>query len=191
MNRVSAGMVVAFAMWVAASAMAQTQPPVNTTPSRQTLDEASRASCEGVSEVVTRCTTQPDAPATKANPNDPLTKSREKAKAAFDRRDTRGRAAALDGKDAPASSPVGDAQRLGGVTVTGKPAADPLSVEQVLQRALNPNAEGVPSADGKTVSHYGLNGARYDCVAKCVGPACCVEVRALPNPARDSNSIGR
>ena len=41
-----------------------------------------------------------------------------------------------------------------------------------------------------TVSKYAPNGTRYDCIEKCVGPACCVEVRALPNPARDVNSIG-
>jgi hypothetical protein len=174
---------------VVAVGAAFAQADVNTTPSRATLDEASRASCDGVSVVVQRCAAQPDDAASK--PTDALTKSRAATKAAFDRRDSRGRAAALKGETPDADTPVGDAQRLGGVTVTGKSAEAPLSVEQVMQRALNPNIDGVLSADGKTITHYGLDGSRYDCVAKCVGPFCCTEIRALPNPARDSNSIGR
>lgn len=165
------------------------QTGVNTTPSRATLDEASRASCDGVSVVVQRCVAQPDDAATKAP--DALTKSRANAKAAFDRRDSRARAAALKGETPAPTTAEGDAQRLGGVSVTGKADDPALSIEQVLQRALNPNSDGTLSPDGKTISRYGLNGSRYDCIAKCVGPACCTEVRALPNPARESNSIGR
>ena len=80
-------------------------------------------------------------------------------------------------------------QRLETVNVTGDADTAP-SVEGVLQRALNPPPDGVPGPNG-TVSHYGLDGARTDCIAKCVGPMCCVTVRSLPNPARDSNGIGR
>lgn len=170
------------------AAVAQTA--VNTTPSRETLDEASRATCDGVSIVVQRCAAKPDDAATKAS-TDALTRSRATTKAAFDRRDSRARAAALKGETPEPTTAAGDAQRLGGVSVTGKADEQSLSIEQVLQRALNPNSEGVLSPDGKTISRYGLNGSRYDCIAKCVGPACCVEVRALPNPARDSNAIGR
>lgn len=166
------------------------QTAVNTTPSRETLDEASRASCDGVSVVVQRCAAQPD-DATKKAPPDALTKSRANAKAAFDRRDSRARAAALKGETPAPTTAAGDAQRLGGVSVTGKADDPSLSIEQVLQRALNPNSEGTLSPDGKTISRYGLNGSRYDCIAKCVGPACCTEIRAMPNPARESNSIGR
>ena len=168
-----------------ASGAAVAQSTVNTTPSRQTLEEATHDSCAGVSEVVQRCAPRPDtAPAKPAN--DPLTRSRAATKAAFDRKDGKGRAAAAS----TGATPSSDAQRIGTVNVTGT-ADNQLSVEQVLQRALNPNAEGVLSADGKTITHYGPNGSRYDCVAKCVGPMCCAEVRALPNPARESNSIGR
>ena len=179
--------VVVCGLLVLGSASAQSD--VNTKPTRETLEEAARVSCDGVSVVVQRCAGKAD---DAAKPSaDPLTRSRATTKAAFDRRDSRGRAAALKGETPDANTPVGDAQRLGGVTVTGKSAEAPLSIEQVLQRALNPNTEGVLSADGKTISRYGLDGARYDCVAKCVGPACCKEIRALPNPARESNSIGR
>ncbi len=74
------------------------------------------------------------------------------------------------------------------MTVTGaadddKPAGD------VLQRALQPPA-GVSTGNG-TVMKYGPNGTRIECVEKCFGPACCVELRAIPNPAREINSIGR
>ena len=170
----------------ALAGLASAQSRVNTTPSRETLEEAAQNGCDGVSVVVARCAGNTEAPVSKTG--DPLARSRAAAKAAFDRRAREGRATALDGSKAPAS---GDAQRLGPVTVTGRTADDPTDVEGVLQRALNPNSEGTLSADGKTISRYGLNGSRFDCVAKCVGPACCVEVRALPNPARDSNSIGR
>lgn len=165
---------------------AAAQAGVNTAPSRQTLEEAARDGCDGVSVVVARCAGKTDdVPAGQGN--DPLTRSRAAAKAAFDRRERAARGAALDGSRATTS---GDAERLGPVTVTGRTTEDQ-GVEQVLQRALNPNTEGTLSPDGKTISHSGLNGSRFDCVAKCVGPMCCVEVRAMPNPARESNSIGR
>ncbi len=173
---------------IGSAASAQTR--VNTTPTREALDEATRDDCEGVSVIVVRCAPKPDQPAAKTA-TDPLTKSRATTKAAFDRRDNRGRAAALGGTPAPASTAVGDANRLGGVTVTGAAGDKDLSIQETLQRALNPNTEGTLSEDGKTISRPGLNGSRYDCVAKCVGPACCVEVRAMPNPSRDLNAIGR
>ena len=185
--RMTTGRLLGGVLAAALAGLACAQAGVNTTPSRATLEEAAQNGCDGVSVVVARCAGKTDA-APPAKSGDPLTRSRAAAKAAFDRRAREGRAAALDGSRAPAS---GDAQRLGPVTVTGKTADDPTDVEGVLQRALNPNSEGVLSADGKTISRYGLNGSRFDCVAKCVGPACCIEVRALPNPARDSNSIGR
>ncbi len=174
---------------VTAVGSASAQTGVNISPSRETLDEVARASCDGVSVVVQRCAAKPDEAADKTSP-DALKRSRANAKAAFDRRDSRGRADALNGVAPASNTPVGGAQRLDTVTVQGK-SPESLSIEQVLQRALNPNTDGVLSSDGKTISHYGLNGSRYDCVAKCVGPACCIEVRALPNPARESNSIGR
>ena len=186
MNSALRGMTV-FLLVAVGAAFAQAD--VNTTPSRATLDEASRASCDGVSVVVQRCAAQPEDG--KTRPADALSKSRATTKAAFDRRDGRGRAAALNGETPAPTTAAGDAQRLGGVSVTGKADEQSLSIEQVLQRALNPNSEGTLSPDGKTVSRYGLNGSRYDCIAKCVGPACCTEIRALPNPARESNSIGR
>ena len=163
------------------------EPDVTAQATKQAVEEASRSGCDGVSVVVQRCAPPVDAPTKKA-PDDALTRSRTATKAAFDRRDRNARDAALQGANVPASTPVGDAQRLGTVTVTGK-AADPQpTLEEVLQRALNPGS--LVSPDG-TVSHYAPDGVRYDCIAKCVGPMCCATVRTLPNPARDSNSIGR
>ena len=177
---------------VGASALctgAVAQSNVNTTPSRQALEEASQDNCDGVSVIVQRCAAKPTdgAATTSKSTTDPLTRSRATAKSAFDRRDSRARAAAMKGGAVPANTPVGGAERLGGVTVTGRSLEAPPSVEEVLQRALAPTP---PSPDG-TVSHYGVDGVRYDCIAKCVGPACCATVRSMPNPARDSISIGR
>jgi hypothetical protein len=169
------------------SAVAQ---DVNTTPSKKVLDEAAGPSCEGVSLVVQRCA--PKAEGTAKKPvDDASSRSRAATKAAFDRRDKRASDAALKGESVPANTPTGDAQRLGGVTVTGKGDDKGPSVEEVLQRALNPNSEGVLSPDGKTITRYAPDGTSYDCVAKCVGPMCCITRRTLPNPAHDSNSIGR
>ena len=165
------------------------QSSITTTPSRRTLDEATQGSCDGVSVIVQRCAAKPaDAGATAAKPApDPLGRSRAPPRAGSPPAAGGAPAAALKGDDVPASTPVGDAQRLGGVTVTGRQAAPPPSVEEVLQRALAPTPQ---SPDG-TVSHYGADGVRYDCIQKCIGPACCATVRSMPNPARDSNSIGR
>ncbi|MEO8936432.1 MAG: hypothetical protein ABI277_17125 [Burkholderiaceae bacterium] len=164
--------------------------PVDTTPSRQTVQDAAQQSCDGVSVVVQRCAAKADDTTPQKAGDDALAKSRAATKAAFDRRDKRARDAALDGSVVPANTPVGDAQRLGGVTVTGQASDNPLSVEDILQRALNPGTGEVPGPNG-TVSRFGPDGTRYDCIAKCVGPACCATIRSLPNPARESNSIGR
>ena len=190
MNRhgwVRAASLVVVAGSLQTSAVAQ--GVVTTMPSRQVLDEASQGTCDGVSVIVQRCASKPAdaaAPDSKAAP-DPLVRSRAATKAAFDRRDSRARDAALKGGAVPSNTPVGDAQRLGGVTVTGRQADPPPSVEEVLQRALAPT----PTSPDGTVSHYGADGVRYDCIAKCIGPACCATVRSMPNPARDSISIGR
>ena len=162
------------------------QQPIDTAPSRQTLEEASRDSCDGVSEVVRRCTGRAAPPPV----DDSLTRSRAATKAAFDRRDRRAREAALqapaaDGSSGPSSGP----ERLGGVTVTGTTDA-PASLEDTFRHVLNPAAGGVPGPNG-TTSTYAPDGVRYDCIVKCIGPACCATVRTLPNPARDSNGIGR
>jgi hypothetical protein len=163
------------------AADAQTVDP---TPSRKTLDDASKDNCASVSLVVQRCPQKPDTSTAKPT-DDALTKSRAQTKAAFDRRDQRARDEALKGEAPSVNTPVGDAQRIGGVTVLGTPTENPPQPEEVVQRALTQPA---PSANG-TVSKYGANGTRYDCIEKCVGPACCVEVRAMPNPAREINSL--
>ena len=155
---------------------------------RRAVGEAAQTGCDGVSVVVQRCSAPVDDGPNKAD--DALTRSRAAAKAAFDRRDRRARDDAMKGEPPPSDAPVGNAQRLGTVTVTGKGDEPAPSVEDVLQRALNPGADGVPGPNG-TVSRYAPDGTRYDCIAKCVGPMCCATVRSLPNPARDSNSIGR
>ncbi len=177
-------------MAIAMAGLAMAQTGVTKAPSRQSIEDAARDNCEGVSVIVQRCAPQPDDAAKKKTAADPLTKSRAATKAAFDRKDGRSRAAAIAGEKPSSNTPVGDAERLGGVTVTGT-ADDKPSVEGVLQKALNPGVDGVLSDDGKTITKSGLNGSRYECVAKCVGPACCTEIRALPNPARDALSIGR
>jgi hypothetical protein len=160
---------------------------VVTTPSKKTLEDASRDDCANVSSVVQRCESPPpDQPPAKKG-DDALTKSREATKAAFDRRDQRARDEALKGQPT-GNTPVGDAQELGTVTVTAKAVEDKPSIEEILQKALSPT-QSISNGNG-TTSRYAPNGSRIDCIEKCVGPACCVEVRALPNPARDSNSIG-
>ena len=165
---------------------------LDVTPSRRSLDDAAKDNCEGVSVVVQRCGQKVQAAPPVAPPggDDALARSRAAAKAAFDRRDRRARDEALSDTapegDAPGGE-AGDAQRLGRVTVTGQAPEQPLSPEQNLQRSLAPKAPAV----GPTVVHYGPNGTRTECIEKCVGPACCIELRSIPNPARDLNMIGR
>jgi hypothetical protein len=185
---VSAAAVALLVVGVAATipvTLAQTPAPaVDTTPSRKTLDDASKDDCAAVSSVVQRCAQAPKDPNAKP---DELSRSREQTKQNFDREDQRGTAEALKGGQPSVNTPVGDAQRLGGVTVNGK-ADNKLSVEEVLQRAIGPPT-GVSNGNG-TVSHYGANGVRYDCIEKCIGPACCAEVRVLPNPTRQIGGPG-
>ncbi len=182
---------LALCVWLAASAVyspsnAQSNA-INTTASRQAIEEASRADCEGVSVVVRRCVAQPDANRADKS-DDSLTRSRARTKAAFDRRDRRARQDALEG-NAATNDRASDAraQRLAPVTVTGNAAEPPPSIEQILQRALNPQAI---SPNG-TVTSYAPDGARVECIARCVGPMCCLTLRNRPDPARESNSIGR
>lgn len=180
---------------LACGATAGAQQPINTAPSRQTLEEASRDSCQGVSEVVKRCAGRTQDTTPKSPPTDSLTRSRAATKAAFDRRDKRARDAAAsktsetpaDGSTPAKDAPIGASQRLDAVNVTGTADA-PASIEEVLQRALNPADGGVPGPNG-TTSTYAPDGVRRDCISKCVGPACCATVRTMPNPSRDANGI--
>jgi hypothetical protein len=181
---VAVGVVGAVALSTIDPGQAQS---VVTTPSKKTLEDASNDNCEAVSSVVQRCARNPVAVPPEKKGDDELERSRAAAKAAFDRRDRQGQADALKGTPTSGNTPVGDAQRLGGVTVTGTNGEPAKSVEGTLQKALE---QPTVSPNG-TVSKYAPNGSRYDCIEKCIGPACCVEVRQLPNPARDSNSIGR
>ncbi len=174
---------------IAMTASGSIAAPVDQTPSKQTLEESSKDDCEGVSSVVQRCAPKVNADVAAPKADDALTRSRAKTKAGFDRIDRQNRNDALKGAPPSVNTPVGDAQQLGGVTVTGKAADDKPSVEDVLQRAIGPTG-GVPNGNG-TVTKYTPNGTRYECVEKCVGPACCIELRATPNPAREVNSIGR
>lgn len=174
--------LVLLALVLAGAASAQSVDP---TPSRATLEEASRDDCEGVSVVVRRCAKPP--PATKATGReDALTRSRAAAKASFDRRARRARDEALAG-GARTGSSDGAAERLAPVTVTGRADDTPPSVEEVLQRALAP-VEASPTG---TVMRYGPDGTRSECISGCRGPMCCLTTRERPNPARESNSIGR
>ena len=172
---------------LSSAALAQSDP-VQTTPSRREIAEALREGCDRVSVVVRRCAEQP----VTSNPDktdDPLTRSRARAKAAFDRRDRGARQDALEGNTDATGDAVsgGNAQRLAPVIVTGSAAELPPSVEEILQRALNPQ---VISPNG-TVTTYGLDGTRTECIARCVGPMCCLTLRNRSDPARESNSIGR
>ncbi len=180
-------------LFVVSAAHAQSDP-VNTTASRRTIEEATRESCEGVSVVVRRCVAQPET-GNSDRADDPLTRSRARAKAAFDRRDRRARQAALGSNDDAANDDDstggtgagGKAQRLAPVIVTGEAPEQPLTIEEIFQRALNPQ---VVSPSG-TVTTYGADGTRVECIARCVGPMCCLTLRARPDPAHESNSIGR
>ena len=170
-------------------AQAQTKVPVDAQPSRKVLEEAAGDACTGVSVVVSRCAPSPtDADAKKANDaKDPLSRSRAKTKAAFARRDRQAAQDTLDGKksDPDASS---SAARLDPITVTGTSSDLPPTVEEVIQRALNPTQTVTP---GGTSVTYGPDGARTECIARCTGPLCCKTMKARPDPARESNSIGR
>ena len=137
--------------------------------------------CENASVVVRRCiASQPD----QAKPGDRFEKSRQRAKAAFDRRDRAAREHARDGADNDVSS--SGAQRLAPVVVTGERPEAPLSIEETLRRALQPAQPA-----GATTTFWRPDGGRTECVARCVGPACCVTVSPQPNSARDVFSIGR
>lgn len=187
-DRVSRGIALFVLSCAAHSAHAQADP-LNTTPSRQAIDEAARARCEGVSVVVRQCLAQPE-PGNADKSDDPLTRSRARAKAAFDRRDRRTQQDAQGGNDDAVNdaASAGKAQRLAPVVVTGSATELPLTIEEILQRALNP--QQVVSPNG-TVTTYGVDGTRTECIARCIGPMCCATVRARPDPARESNSIGR
>ena len=179
--RTFCGCLMVFAM-----ACAFAQQTVDTEPSKKTLEDAAAAGCDGVSTVIRRCADQAkDAAARDAakRSDDSLTQSRVKAKAAFDRRDRQSRDDALQG-NAPAAA--GPAQRLGGVEVTGK-GDGTTGVEDGIAKALAPPPSR-SNGDG-TTSRYAPNGSRYDCIEKCVGPACCVEVRSMPDPSRVPGGI--
>jgi len=183
------GLVLCCGIFVLMTAAAFAQQAVDTAPSKKTLEDAAAEGCDGVSSVIRRCADQAAEAAKRdaaKKSDDALIRSRAAAKAAFDRQDQRGRDDALKGEAPSVSTPVGDAQKLGGVEVTGK-SVNPQSVEEVIQKALNPPS--VSNGNG-TTSRYAPNGSRYDCIEKCVGPACCVEVRSMPDPAHSSNSIG-
>jgi len=155
---------------------------------QKVIEDAAKEGCDPNSVVVRNC----PAPAVNVAPkkaDDALTKSRERAKAAFDRRDRRGQDDAGAGKGPVTTDAKTDAQRLAPVTVTGTASdAPPPTPEAVMQKALNPDQTVLEN--GNTVT-YGPNGERRECQAGCVGPACCKVLRAMPNPAQQSNSIGR
>lgn len=169
---------------------AQTDPADNTV-SRQAIEQSAQDHCEGVSVVVQRCVTPPEEKSGR-KADDPLTRSRVRAKAAFDLHDRRARQEALDAGDGaagadPGAPAHGKAEQLAPVIVTGRAVEPHATIEEILQRALAPP---VVSPNG-TVTTYGVDGARTECIARCVGPMCCVTLRPRPDPARDSNSIGR
>ena len=168
---------------------AHAQAKVDTQPSRKVLEEAAAESCTGVSVVVSRCAPSVvDADAKKAGAaKDPLSRSSAKAKAALARREQQAAQDALDGKkpDPDSSSP---AARLDPIIVTGSGAELPPTVEEIIQRALNPGQE---VTSGGTTVRYAPDGARIECIARCTGPLCCKTIKSRPDPARESNSIGR
>ena len=179
--------LVFYALFNSSAVLAQSNP-VDTTPSRRAIAEALQEGCDGVSVVVRRCA-EKAATSKLDKSDDALTRSRARAKAAFDRRDRRARQDALGAIDDENGYPAtnGSALRLAPVVVTGNAAEAPPSIEEVLQRALNPQ---VVSPNG-TVTTYGPDGTRTECIARCVGPMCCLTLRNRPDPARESNSIGR
>ena len=175
-----------FAVSVACAAGACAQA-LDTTLPRRGLDGAEGNGCAAVSAIMTHCA--PGSIDSSVSPTDELTKSRARARAGFERDARRSAAEALSGRTPGADRQVGDAQVLDRVTVTGS-AERKASVEEVLQRALRPASDGVSNGNG-TVTHYGVNGTRFECVEKCFGPLCCVALRVLPDPAREVTNIGR
>ena len=155
---------------------------------QKVIEDAAKEGCDPNSVVVRNC----PAPAVNVAPkkaDDALTKSRERAKAAFDRRDRRGQDESAAGKESAKTDAKTDAQRLAPVTVTGSALdAPPPTPEAVIQKALNPDQTVLEN--GNTVT-YGPNGERRECQAGCVGPMCCKVMRAMPDPAKLSNSMGR
>ena len=183
----------ACSVFVVGGASLAQAPAVDANPSRATIEEAAGDGCSGVSVVVRRCANAPastNASGKPADARDPLTRSRARTKAGFARRDRQSTQDALDGK-APAPAPAGEAggaSRLAPITVTGTATGEPPTVEEVLQRALNPTQ--VTTANGNTIT-YGPDGARTECQSHCTGPMCCKTMKARPDPARESHSIGR
>lgn len=166
--------------------LAAAEEPLKLAPTRDELHDEVRESraprCENASVVVRRCiATRP----AEAKPGDRFERSRQRARAAFERRDRAALDHALKG-DAIDSSSNGLAQKLAPVVVTGERPEAPLSIEETLQRALQP-----PPANSPTTTIWRNDGGRTECVARCVGPACCVTVSPQPNAARDVFSIGR
>ena len=174
----------AFAIACCAS-LAAAQQPLKLVPTPDEVQDEVRESraphCENASVVVLRClATQPD----QAKPADRFERSRQRAKAAFDRRDRAAREGARNVRDTGLSS--GGAERLAPVVVTGERPEAPLSIEETLQRALQPT---LPASATTTI--WRNDGGRTECITRCVGPACCVTVSPQPNSARDVFSIGR
>lgn len=205
MSRAMARGTIAIACALVASfAFAQSKPaPLKLEPSREVIERSANEGCSDSSVVVQRCppkspatsnavrgSNAPSAPASR----DELARSRDRTKAAFDRRDRRARQDALENKPPPVTGASADssgpgAQELQRVTVTGSSTAEPPpTVEEVLQKALSPEQTVLPNGNSMT---YGPNGDRTECQANCVGPMCCKVMRARPDPARESNSIGR
>ena len=177
------GRFTALAIGCCAS-LAAAQEPLKLAPTsdevRDEVRESRAPRCENASVIVRRCiASQPD----QAKSGDRFEQSRQRAKAAFDRRDRAARGARGDDSDASSS---GSAQRLAPVVVTGERPEAPLSIEETLQRALQPT---LPTGPTNTI--WRNDGGRTECVARCVGPACCVTFSPQPNSARDVFSIGR
>lgn len=168
------------------ASLAAAQEPLKLAPTRDELHDEVRESraprCENASVVVRRCiATQP----AEAKLGDRFERSRQRARAAFKRRDRAALDQALKGGDTESASNEG-AQRLAPVVVTGERPEAPLTIEETLQRALQP-----PPANSPTTTIWSNDGGRTECIARCVGPACCVTVSPQPNAARDVFSIGR
>lgn len=141
--------------------------------------------CENASVIVLRCIAPRQAD--RSDSGDALEQSRQRTKAAFDRRDRRSADQPRDGGDAIEALIDGRVQRLAPVIVTGQtPYVPAPTVEQILDRALRP-----PPPSAATVMVWNNDGGRTECIARCVGPMCCTTVSAQSNPARDAFAIGR
>ena len=174
-----AGGIVGFAS--AGSAQDALTSPITPDALRDDLDKR----CANASVVVLRCIAP--RPVELSNGDDGLERSRQRAKAAFDRRDRRATEEARGG-DAIATLIDGRAQRLAPVIVTGQaPYAPAPTVEQILEHALRPP----PLPTTATVTYWNNDGGRTECIARCVGPMCCMTVSPQPNAARDAFAIGR